>query len=72
MAVIEHTFVPVSQGPPQEAHRKASRKAVVRLCDRHHQRMEPHGTERLVGDPDQPDGLQPHNTEVKTRAGPAP
>jgi hypothetical protein len=68
MAVIEHTFVPVSQVPPQEAHRKA----VVRLCDRHHQRMEPHGTERLVGDPDQPDGLQPHNTEVKTRAGPAP
>ena len=68
MAVIEHTFVPVSQVPPQEAHRKA----VVRLCDRHHQRMELHGTERLVGDPDQPDGLRLIQGGADARAGPAP
>jgi len=32
--------------------------------------MEPHGTERLVGDPDQPDGLRLIHVGADTRAGP--
>jgi hypothetical protein len=46
----------------------------------HHKKMEPHGTERLLGDPDRPDGLrlvQVHErvdaaTRESARAGPAP
>jgi hypothetical protein len=49
-----------------------SRKTVVRLCTEHHHRMEPHGTERLVGDPDQPDGLRLIDIGARARAGPAP
>jgi hypothetical protein len=49
-----------------------SRKTVVRLCAEHHHRMEPHGTERLVGDPDQPDGLRLIDIGASARAGPAP
>jgi hypothetical protein len=49
-----------------------SRKTVVRLCCEHHQRMEPHGTERLVGDPDLPDGLRLVRVGSDARAGPAP
>jgi hypothetical protein len=49
-----------------------SRATIVRLCPEHHERMEPHGTERLVGDPDRPDGLNLINTGAKARAGPAP
>jgi hypothetical protein len=45
-----------------------SRKQLARLCPAHHRRMEPHGTERLIGDPDLPDGL----TVKDARAGPAP
>ncbi|MCJ7672316.1 MAG: HNH endonuclease, partial [Acidimicrobiia bacterium] len=45
-----------------------SRKQLARLCPQHHRRMEPHGTERLIGDPDLPDGL----TVKDARAGPAP
>jgi hypothetical protein len=49
-----------------------SRKLVVRLCSEHHPRMEPHGTERLVGDPDLPDGLRVITVAKHARAGPAP
>jgi hypothetical protein len=49
-----------------------SRTTVVRLCSEHHRRMEPHGTERLVGDPDLPDGLRLISVGVSARAGPAP
>jgi len=49
-----------------------TRKTIVRLCCEHHERMEPHGTERLVGDPDRPDGLHLIDIGVKARAGPAP
>jgi len=49
-----------------------SRSTVVRLCAEHHHRMEPHGTERLVGDPDQPDGLRLIQGGADARAGPAP
>jgi hypothetical protein len=49
-----------------------SRKTVVRLCCPHHQRMEPHGKERLIGDPDLPDGLQLVRVGTEPRAGPAP
>jgi hypothetical protein len=54
-----------------------SRKHVVRLCSEHHPRMEPHGTERLVGDPDLPHGLRvvtvtKSKNPKRTRAGPAP
>jgi len=49
-----------------------SRTTVVRLCCEHHQRMEPHGTERLVGDPDLPDGLRLVRVGTDARAGPAP
>jgi hypothetical protein len=52
-----------------------SRKTIVRLCTTHHQRMEPHGSERLVGDPDRPDGLRlvrvDRRTDAAARAGPA-
>jgi hypothetical protein len=37
--------------------------------------MEPHGTERLIGDPDLPDGLRVKDTRTEgtdARAGPAP
>ena len=56
---------------------RTSRKLVVRICPQHHARMEPHGRERLVGDPDLPDGLRLIDvSEAKTpaseRAGPAP
>ena len=49
-----------------------SRSTVVRLCAEHHHRMEPHGTERLVGDPDRPDGLRLIQVGAQARAGPAP
>ena len=49
-----------------------SRTTVVRLCALHHKRMEPHGTERLVGDPDRPDGLRLVRVGAAARAGPAP
>jgi hypothetical protein len=67
-----HHLVPVVWGG------RTSRKAVVRLCAEHHHRMEPHGTERLIGDPDLPDGLRVDGLRVDglrvkdTRAGPAP
>jgi len=51
---------------------RTSRKLVVRLCPRHHPRMEPHGTERLVGDPDLPDGLRVVAVAKREQAGPAP
>jgi hypothetical protein len=47
-----HHLEPVTWGG------RTSRKLVVRLCPQHHHRMEPHGHERLVGDPDLPDGLR--------------
>jgi hypothetical protein len=66
-----HHLEPVAWGG------RTSQKLVVRLCPQHHHRMEPHGTERLVGDPDLPDGLriiegrrQPATS--RARAGPAP
>jgi hypothetical protein len=34
--------------------------------------MEPHGTERLVGDPDLPDGLRVVAVAKREQAGPAP
>jgi hypothetical protein len=34
--------------------------------------MEPHGCERLVGDPDLPDGLRLIRVNQEARAGPAP
>jgi hypothetical protein len=52
-----------------------SRKQLARLCPEHHHRMEPHGTERLIGDPDLPDGLRVKATRTEgndARAGPAP
>ncbi len=51
-----------------------SRKTLARLCPEHHHRMEPHGTERLIGDPDHPDGLwlMRLDTHADARAGPAP
>ena len=49
-----------------------SASTVVRLCAEHHHRMEPHGTERLVGDPDRPDGLRLIQVGAQARAGPAP
>jgi len=36
------------------------------------QGMEPQGTERLVGDPDLPDGLRVITVTKRERAGPAP
>ena len=61
-----HHLEPVSWGG------HTSRKLIVRLCPRHHHRMEPHGTERLVGDPDLPDGLRVIDVVKHARAGPAP
>jgi hypothetical protein len=49
-----------------------SRTTIVRLCVEHHRRMEPHGTERLVGDPDHSDGLRLLRVGASARAGPAP
>ena len=49
-----------------------SRSTIVRLCAEHHHRMEPHGTERLVGDPDRPDGLHLIRVDAGACAGPAP
>ena len=60
------TFTPVSW----DGH--TTRTTVVRLCALHHKRMEPHGNQRLVGDPDQPDGLQLVHVGADSRAGPAP
>jgi hypothetical protein len=62
---------------------RTSRERVVRLCPEHHLRMEPHGTDRLVGNPELPDGLRiitvPKPKTVNrsrqpngTRTGPAP
>jgi len=51
---------------------RTSRKVVVRICPEHHRRMEPHGTERLVGDADLPDGLRVVTVAKRNRAGPAP
>ena len=56
---------------------RTSRKLVVRICPQHHARMEPHGCERLVGDPDLPDGLRvievaKSRKPASERAGPAP
>jgi len=55
---------------------RTSRKQLARLCPEHHRRMEPHGTERLIGDPDLPDGLRIKDTKRAdpndARAGPAP
>jgi hypothetical protein len=48
-----------------------SRKHLVILCPVHHRRMEPHGHERLVGDPDLPDGLRLITINQEARAGPA-
>ena len=61
-----HHLIPVTRDGT------TSRTTIVRLCPEHHQRMEPHGTERLVGDPDRPDGLRLIDIGVKVRAGPAP
>ena len=55
-----------------QATKRAKPLIVVRLCPRHHHRMEPHGTERLVGDPDLPDGLRVIEVAKHARAGPAP
>ena len=53
-----------------------SRKQLAQLCPEHHRCMEPHGTERLIGDPDLPDGLTVKDTKQadpnNARAGPAP
>jgi len=49
-----------------------TRTTVVRLCALHHKRMEPHGNQRLVGDPDQPDGLRLIQVGADARAGPDP
>ncbi len=55
---------------------RTSRTQLVRLCPEHHRRMEPHGTERLIGDPDLADGLRVKDTSGggpdAARAGPAP
>ena len=56
---------------------RTSRKLVVRMCPQHHPRLEPHGTERLIGDPDLPDGLRvvtvaKSKNPKPSRAGPAP
>jgi len=55
---------------------RTSRKQLARLCPEHHRRMEPHGAERLIGDPDLPDGLTVKDTNRAApndaRAGPAP
>jgi hypothetical protein len=53
---------------------RTSRKQLARLCSEHHRRMEPHGTERLIGDPDLPDGLtvKDSRADPTDRAGPAP
>ncbi len=53
---------------------RTSRKQLARLCPEHHHRMEPHGTERLIGDPDLPDGLtvKDSRADPTDRAGPAP
>jgi hypothetical protein len=59
-----HHLTPVTWGG------RTSRTLVVRLCPEHHHRMEPHGRERLVGDPDLPDGLRLITTENRARAGP--
>jgi hypothetical protein len=71
LGLENHHIDPVAWGG------RTSRKVVVRLCPRHHPRMEPHGSERLVGDPDLPDGLcvvvvAKSNNPKHERAGPAP
>jgi hypothetical protein len=54
-----------------------SREHLVRLCPEHHPLMEPHGTERLVGNPELPDGLRiitvnKARDSKAARDGPAP
>lgn len=61
-----HHLVPVCRGG------RTIRTNVVRLCAEHHRLMEPHGIERLVGDPDRPDGLRLVEVGVEARAGPEP
>jgi hypothetical protein len=61
-----HHLVPVTWGG------HTHRKQVVYLCPRHHRLMEPHGNQRLVGDPDLPDGLRVLQVGAQARAGPAP
>ncbi len=63
-----HHLEPVAWGG------RTGRKQLARLCPEHHHRMEPHGTERLIGDPDLPDGLTVKDTRTgpNDRAGPAP
>ncbi len=61
-----HHLVPVTWGG------HTHRKQVAYLCRNHHRLMEPHGTQRLVGDPDLPDGLRVIHVGAQARAGPAP
>ncbi len=61
-----HHLVPVCRGG------RTIRTNVVRLCAVHHRLMEPTGWERLVGDPDRPDGLTLVHVGAEARAGPAP
>ena len=49
-----------------------TRKLLVLLCGVDHPKMEPHGIERLVGDPDLPDGLRLITVTKHARAGPSP
>jgi hypothetical protein len=66
LGLENHHIDPVGRGG------RTSRKLVVRICPRHHPRMEPQGSERLVGDPDLPDGLRIVTVHEEARAGPAP
>jgi hypothetical protein len=61
-----HHLEPVAWGG------RTSRTLMVLLCPLHHGRMEPHGCERLVGDPDLPDGLRLITVKQEAPAGPAP
>lgn len=61
-----HHLEPVCRGG------RTTRTNVVRMCAVHHRMMEPQGNERLVGDPDRPDGLTLVEIGADPRAGPAP
>ncbi len=66
-----HHLILVSRGG------RTVRTNVIRLCAVHHRLMEPHGTQRLAGDPDQPDGLMLEHlvgagADNGVRAGPGP
>lgn len=61
-----HHLEPVCHGG------RTTRTNLVRLCAVHHRMMEPQGSERIVGDPDQPDGLTLVEAGADARAGPAP